>query len=121
MVDFRAPAGFTLDDFRRLVDRAHRRGWPGHLAALLPGAGTTDETDRDSQKRLARIKGIIDAMTPEERRDPRHLLDESRLRRIAAGAGVTAQEVSDLARQFLGMAAIMDQLAKSRPPDDDPR
>lgn len=85
----------------------------------LPGVSTAEAMiELDAQEHLGRIKGIIDSMTPEERRDPEHLLDESRLRRIAAGAGVEPREVRDLARQFHGMAEIMDQLAGSGPGRD---
>ena len=122
MVDFREPVRFTLDDFRRLLDQAARRGPRSKVMALLPGVSKTEETvERDAQEHLSRVKGIIDSMTPEERRDPEHLLDESRLRRIAAGAGVEPSEVRDLARQFRGIAEIMDQLSRRRPRPDWPR
>ncbi len=121
MVDAGRPGKFTLDDFRRLIDQAQRRGPSGKRMGSLPGVSTTEAmVELDAQEHLSRTKGIIDSMTPEERQNPEHVLDESRLRRIAAGAGVEPREVRDLARQFHGMAEIMDQLAGSGPGRDWP-
>jgi signal recognition particle subunit SRP54 len=64
----------------------------------------------DLEKDMNRLFGIIDSMTPEERRAPR-LVDQSRRRRIAVGAGVDPHEVSDLVKQFDGMAAMMKGMA----------
>jgi signal recognition particle subunit SRP54 len=50
-------------------------------------------------------------MTPAERRNPARLIDQSRRRRIAAGAGVEPHEVNDLVKQFEPMAAIMKRMA----------
>ena len=60
---------------------------------------------------MNRLFGIIDAMTPDERRNPSRIVDQSRRRRIAAGAGVEPHEVSDLVKQFDGMAAMMKGMA----------
>ena len=46
-------------------------------------------------------------MTSEERRNPSKVIDQSRRRRIAAGAGVEPAEVNALVKQFEPMAAIM--------------
>jgi len=121
MVDAGRPDKFTLDDFRRLLGQARRSGTPGRPAVSLPGVSTAEAiVEQHAQEHLRRVQGIIDSMTPEERRDPEHVLDESRLRRIAAGAGVEPQEVRDLARQFHGMAEIMDQLPGNGPDRDWP-
>jgi signal recognition particle subunit SRP54 len=65
----------------------------------------------DLEKDMNRLFGIIDSMTPEERRNPSRLVDQSRRRRIALGSGVEAHEVSDLVKQFDGMAAMMKGMA----------
>ncbi len=46
-------------------------------------------------------------MTPEERRNPSKTIDQSRRRRIAAGAGVQPHEVNELVKQFDAMAQMM--------------
>ncbi|MEI7781436.1 MAG: signal recognition particle protein, partial [Planctomycetota bacterium] len=68
-------------------------------------AGTDLEDD------MNRLFGIIDSMTPAERRTPSRTIDQQRRRRIAAGAGVQPNEVSDLVKQFDGMAAVMKGMA----------
>jgi signal recognition particle subunit SRP54 len=120
MVDFRPRHTFTLDDFRGLLDQAQRPASSNKMMGLLPRVSKTEEgVERESREELRRIKGIIDSMTPAERCDPEHVLDASRLRRIAAGAGVRPGEVEALLRQFHGMAEIMDRLARGRPPREE--
>ena len=60
---------------------------------------------------MNRLFGIIDSMTPDERRNPSKVIDPSRRRRIAAGAGVQPNEVNDLVKQFDGMASMMKEMA----------
>ncbi len=55
--------------------------------------------------------GIIDSMTPDERRNPSKMIDQSRRRRIAAGAGVEPHEVNELVKQFDGMADMMKRMS----------
>ena len=104
---------FTLDDFRNMMGQTRRLGPLNKLMGLLPGMGGMQDmlagvdADRDMQK----LGGIIDSMTPAERRNPSRLIDQSRRRRIAAGAGVEPHEVSDLVKQFEPMAAIMKGMA----------
>ncbi|MBC7624637.1 MAG: signal recognition particle protein, partial [Aeromicrobium sp.] len=60
-------------------------------------------------KQLRRTEGIINSMTPLERRKP-DLLKASRKRRIAAGAGVTVQEVNRILTQFEQMQKMMKMM-----------
>ena len=66
--------------------------------------------DKDERK-IARIEGIIDSMTPAERAKP-EILKASRKRRIAAGAGVSVQEVNQLLNQFEQTQKMMKMVAK---------
>jgi signal recognition particle subunit SRP54 len=59
---------------------------------------------------MRRLRGIVDSMTADERRNPK-LIDQSRRCRIAQGAGVEPHEVNDLVKQFDGMADIMKNLS----------
>jgi signal recognition particle subunit SRP54 len=61
---------------------------------------------------LRRQIGIIDSMTPRERRHPA-LIDGSRKRRIAAGAGLPVQDVSRLLKQHKNLTKTMKQVAKA--------
>jgi len=64
-----------------------------------------DQADRQVRHQIA----IIDSMTPKERRVP-GVIDGSRRRRIARGAGVQVQDVNRLLKQFLDMQRMMKQL-----------
>jgi len=103
---------FTFDDFRNLIDQMSRLGPVNQIMSMIPGMGRlVDEMgDLDAEHSLRRIRGIIDAMTPEERRKP-EIIDLSRRRRIAAGAGVAPHDVSELVRVFEPIAEMMRQLA----------
>jgi signal recognition particle subunit SRP54 len=58
---------------------------------------------------MRRIEGIINSMTPQERARP-DLLKASRKRRVAAGAGVSVQEVNRLLSQFEQMQKMMKMM-----------
>jgi len=59
---------------------------------------------------LRRVEAIIRAMTPRERRDPA-ILNGSRRRRIAAGAGTDLTEVNRLIKQYAELSKLMKQLS----------
>ena len=61
------------------------------------------------EKKMARIEAIIYSMTPAERGDP-NLINPSRKRRIAAGAGVDISEVNRLVKQFEQARKMMKQM-----------
>ncbi|MHC4402662.1 MAG: signal recognition particle protein, partial [Planctomycetota bacterium] len=104
---------FTLDDFRKLMDQTRRLGSMSKLLGMIPGMGQMKEMmgDADAEQEMSRFRGIIDSMTPEERRNPSKVVDQSRRRRIAEGAGVEAHEVNALVKQFDGMADMMKKMS----------
>jgi signal recognition particle subunit SRP54 len=104
---------FTLEDFRKQLSQIGRLGPLQKVMGLIPGMGALNEMmgDIDPEEDLKRLFGIIDSMTPEERRNPSKVIDQSRRRRIAAGAGVEPHEVGDLVKQFDAMAQMMTSLA----------
>ena len=104
---------FTLDDFKRMLTQTRRLGPLGKVLGMIPGMGGMQDAlgGADLEKDMNRLFGIIDSMTPDERRSPSRLVDQSRRKRIAAGAGVEPHEVSDLVKQFDGMAAMMKGMA----------
>jgi signal recognition particle subunit SRP54 len=77
---------------------------PTHLTkgASAPAA---DQGDRDLRRQMA----IINSMTHRERRKP-EVIDGSRRRRIAAGAGVQVQDVNRLLKQFAEMQRMMKSM-----------
>lgn len=104
---------FTLDDFKKMLQQTRRLGPIGKVLGMIPGMGQLKELvgDADLDKDMGRLFGIIDSMTPQERRNPGKVIDQQRRRRIAQGAGVQLQEVSDLVKQFDGMSAMMKGMA----------
>ncbi len=104
---------FTLDDFRKTMAQVRRLGPLQKVMGMIPGmSGLANmmANNEDAEKDMQRLFGIIDSMTPEERRNPSKTIDASRRRRIAAGAGVEPAEVSGLVKQFDGMADVMKSM-----------
>jgi len=104
--------GFDLTDFKAQIGQMRKMGGLAGLVDKLPAelARAAQNTTVD-ERRIARIEGIIDSMTPHERAKP-EILKASRKRRIAAGAGVTVQEVNQLLNQFEQTQKMMKMVAK---------
>ena len=87
-------------------------GGLGSLMEKLPTQMAGKASDADlarAEKDIRRKEGIINSMTPLERRKP-ELLKATRKRRIAAGAGVQVQEVNRLLKEFEQMQGMMKQM-----------
>jgi len=104
---------FTLDTFRKMLGQVRKMGPLSKVLGMLPGMGAMKEMmgDADHEQDMQRLFGIIDSMTPDERRNPSRIIDQSRRRRIAAGAGVEPHEVNELVKNFDGMAGMMKGMA----------
>jgi signal recognition particle subunit SRP54 len=76
---------------------------PAQLGQMAQGNPALQE------KKLKRTEGIINSMTPAERRKP-ELIKATRKRRIAAGAGVQVQEVNILLKEFEQMQKMMKMM-----------
>lgn len=110
-----AKGKFDLDDFRKQMTAMKKMGSMRDLVKMIPGLseafGELDGFDLDADDAVKRLGGIIDSMTPVERADPK-LINISRRRRIASGAGVEEAEVSGLVKQFDAMASIVKMMSK---------
>ena len=104
---------FDLDEFRSMLERSKKPSGFAKLVNLIPIVRRVIQLDGDgdAEADMRRLRGIIDAMTSDERRDPSGLINQPRLRRIAAGAGVEAAEVNALVKQFHAMAEMMKRMA----------
>lgn len=106
---------FTLDDFRKMLTQTSKLGPLNKILSYIPGLGMGQMREMlenvDMEQGMKHFIGIIDSMTPEERRNPKRLIDQSRRRRIAAGAGVEPHEVNELVKQFEPMSAMMKQMS----------
>jgi signal recognition particle subunit SRP54 len=100
--------GFSLNDLRSQLEQVRKLGGLAAVMDKLPtqlagrAAMKGDQADRDLRHQLA----IIDSMTLQERRQS-GIIDGSRRRRIAAGAGVQVQDVNRLLKQFMDMQRLM--------------
>jgi signal recognition particle subunit SRP54 len=104
--------GFDLNDFLSQISQMKKMGGLSGLLDKLPSqlAAKAGQADMDrAEREVRRMEGIINAMTPLERRKP-ELLKASRKRRIAAGAGVQVQEVNRLLNQFEQMQGMMKKM-----------
>lgn len=105
---------FTLDDFRKQMGQMKRLGSISKLMSFIPGMGQIGkmmgDMNLDADDQMRQFGGMIDSMTLAERRDPR-MIDQSRRRRIAAGAGVEPQQINELVKTFLPMSEMMKSMS----------
>jgi signal recognition particle subunit SRP54 len=99
-----------LDDFLVQLDQMRKMGPMKSIMKMIPGLGGMMKDFDIPDEDLNRLRGIVHAMTPKERSKP-EVVDASRRRRIARGAGVEQQEVSGLVKQFGQMRGMMKQMA----------
>ncbi len=102
---------YTIEDFRQQLPLIRKMGPLKDVLGSLPGVGDMIPSDQDPESSMKRIQGIIDAMTPKERKDP-DLIDYDRRARIAKGSGVPPQEVKQLITVFEQIRAFMRPMAK---------
>ena len=76
---------------------------------MIPGMGSALKDLPLDDHEMVLTEAIIHSMTPQERAHP-HVIDASRRRRIARGAGVEPQDVSGLVKSFEQMRGMMKQL-----------
>ncbi len=104
-------AEFDFEDYLSSVSQMKKMGGLSSILGMLPGMGGMKMPEIDegeAEKGMKRTESIIYSMTPEERRNP-SLLNPSRKRRIADGAGVDISEVNRLVKQFEQARKMMKQ------------
>ena len=111
-----------LNDFLSQMRQLKKMGSFGKILEMIPGAGAIagdmrQRIDRDSGRQMKKTEALILSMTPRERRHP-DLLNASRRRRIARGAGLEVSDLNELLRNFRQarqMAKKMKQMQKRLP------
>ena len=105
-------ADFTYEDFLDNMNQVKNMGNIQDLIAMIPGMGNQMKNVdlSGSEAQMKRTESIILSMTPEERANP-DLMNMSRKKRIAAGAGVSINEVNALVKQFDQMKKMMKQFS----------
>ena len=100
---------FTLDDFRRELDRVEKTGTKVPLGRL-PDLWALGEAGEDRAVVFARVRRVVDAMTANERRNPDGI-DESGMAGIAARSGTQPVDVAKVLAQFYQVRAFMRRMA----------
>lgn len=105
---------FDFEMYLESMGQMKKMGGLSSVLGMMPGLGMgggkmPDIDEAAAEKSLARTEAIIYSMTPQERQNP-SLLNPSRKRRIAQGAGVDIAEVNRLVKQFEQMKKMMKQM-----------
>ncbi len=110
-----AKGQFTLEDLAEMMRSSKKMGPMSQMVDMLPGdmgKAARNISPEDMEIQFKRTEAIINSMTPGERNDP-DVLNASRRRRIAAGAGTEVQEVNRLIKQFREMQRLMKMVQKT--------
>ena len=105
-------ASFGFDDYLESMNQMKNMGGISSVLSMMPGFGGSKMKDIEGmidESALAKTEAIILSMTPKERSNP-DLLNPSRKKRIAAGAGVDISEVNRLVKQLEQSRKMMKQL-----------
>jgi signal recognition particle subunit SRP54 len=100
---------FGYDDFLSQLKQVQRMGSMKDLVGMIPGASKAlngAEIDEDAFKG---VEALIQSMTPKERQQPK-LLNYSRKKRIAKGAGLHMDDINKLVKQFEQMSKMMKMM-----------
>lgn len=105
-------AQFTYDDYMTSMEQMKNMGGISSVLSMMPGMTGSKMKEVEGmidEKDLARKEAIVRSMTPKERANP-DLMNISRKRRIAAGAGVDISEVNRFIKQFDQTRKMMKQM-----------
>lgn len=106
--------GFDLSDLRDQLEQMMSMGGLASILEMLPLPGKVSPAalqDSANEHKVRRQVAIINSMTPGERRFPK-VINGSRKKRIAAGAGQQIQDVNRLLKQHLQMEKMMKKMSK---------
>ena len=96
---------FGFDDFLSQINQIKKMGNLKDTVSMIPGMSKMKDVDIDNDS-FKHIEALIQSMTPRERSNPK-VIDHSRKKRIAKGAGREIQEINALLKQFEQMSKMM--------------
>lgn len=102
---------FDFDDFKEQLQQIKKMGSIKDLLGMIPGVGKAVKDMDISDDAFKGIEAMINSMTPDERANP-DLIDGSRRRRIAKGAGKEIQDLNQFMKQFEQMRQMMKMMNK---------
>jgi signal recognition particle subunit SRP54 len=105
---------FNFNDFLDQMEQMKKLGNMKSLISMIPGmsgvAKQIGDMDLENSEEIKQIKALISSMTPKERENP-DLLNNSRKRRIAQGAGLDPMQVNRILKQFKNAAKLAKKLS----------
>ncbi len=108
---------FTFNDFISQLESVKKLGNMKNLIGMIPGlsgmANQIKDIDLENSIEIKHIKAMIDSMTPKERENP-DLLNNSRKRRLATGAGISQVEVNRFLKQFTNASKIAKRFSNGK-------
>ncbi len=108
-----AGGDFTLVDFLSQLQQIRKMGSMKKMLGMMPGMGQMrEQLENFDEREIDRVEAIIQAMTPQERNNPK-ILNGSRRARIAKGSGRTVTDVNQLMERFEQARVMMQQMAQS--------
>ncbi len=100
---------FGFDDFLSQIQQVKKMGNMKDLMGMIPGMGKALKGVDIDDDAFKHIEAIIGSMTPDERANP-NVLNSSRKKRIAKGAGQDINEVNKMIKQFHQMSKMMKMM-----------
>lgn len=105
---------FTLEDLRGQLRQVQKMGPLDQVLGMIPGMGGhlkgVDPSQIDDGQ-MKRVVAVLDSMTPYERAH-HEVLNGSRRKRIASGAGVAVSDVNQVLKQYLGMRKMISKIKR---------
>jgi signal recognition particle subunit SRP54 len=102
---------FDFADFKTQLEAIKKMGNMKDMLGMIPGMGNKMKDVDINDDSFKGIEAMINSMTPEERSDP-DLIDGSRKKRIAKGAGKDLNELNAFIKQFEQMKGMMKNMNK---------
>jgi signal recognition particle subunit SRP54 len=103
---------FNFNDYLENIEQVRGMGSMQDILGMIPGGNKLKNMEID-EKQFTRIEAIIRSMTKQEREEP-SIINGSRRKRIAAGSGVSIQEVNKLISQFDQMKKMMKMMTSKK-------
>jgi signal recognition particle subunit SRP54 len=105
---------FNFNDFLEQLDMMKKLGSMKSILGMIPGmsgmASQLKDMDLESSGEIVRIKALISSMTPKERETP-SILNNSRKKRLARGAGLSEVQVNKILKQFKNASKMAKKLS----------
>jgi len=105
---------FNFNDFLEQLEMMKKLGSMKSLLGMIPGMGNMakqlKDADLENSDEIKRIKALISSMTPKERETP-SIINLSRKRRLAKGAGLSEVQVNKILKQFKNAAKMAKKMA----------